>query len=137
MSTIGPRALGRHILLEYFNCDKDVIGDKTLVRNALLEAARRSHAKIVADVFHNYNPQGISGVVVIAESHIAIHTWPEYQCASVDVFVCSAKMRPEGIEGFLKDVLRAKESFCREIERGILDRSELNPQSRLQRISCD
>ena len=110
--------LGRHILIDYFDCNFDAINDKDLVRRALLDAARESNATLVADVFHSFNPQGISGVVVIAESHIAIHTWPEYLCASVDIFSCGNKMTPEVIEGFLKEVFKAQTSHCCEIERG-------------------
>ncbi len=115
MNTIS---LGRHLLIEFFECDDLIINNRDLIREALLEAARRANATIVTDVFHTFNPHGLSGVVVIAESHIAIHTWPEYRCASVDVFSCSKKMTPEVVEGFLKDVFRAKTSVCRELERG-------------------
>ena len=107
-------------MIEYSGCDLNVINNRELIREGLLEAARRANATIVTDVFHTFNPHGISGVVVIAESHIAIHTWPEYACASVDIFSCSDKMKPELIEGFLKDVFKAKTSACREFERGIV-----------------
>ena len=112
------KSLGTHILIDYFDCDSNVINSKELVSAALLDAARLSNATIVTDVFHTFNPHGISGVVVIAESHIAIHTWPEYACAAVDIFSCGDKMKPEVIEGFLKDVFQAKTSESRLIERG-------------------
>ncbi len=59
------------------------------------EAARRVGATIVQSVFHRFNPYGLSGVVVVSESHLAIHTWPELRCASVDVFTCSTEIAPE------------------------------------------
>src|SRR5713226_8642681 len=73
----GLNALGRHLLLELFDCDLESINNLEGVKGALVEAARRAQATIVDVVFHEFNPFGISGVVVIAESHLAIHTWPE------------------------------------------------------------
>jgi len=112
------RSLGRHLLIEYYGCSPDVINNQELVRAALLEAAKRANATIVTDIFHTFNPQGISGVIVIAESHIAVHTWPEHGCASVDVFSCGDKMTPDVIESFLLDVFKATRSSKTEIERG-------------------
>lgn len=112
------KILGRHLLLEFYECDFSVINDTDQVRSALIEAAKRAHATIVTDIFHTFNPHGISGVVVIAESHLAIHTWPEYRCASVDMFSCSERMQPEVVEGFLKDIFRAQKVVSMEIERG-------------------
>jgi S-adenosylmethionine decarboxylase proenzyme len=112
------KSLGTHILIDYFECNSELINNKAFVSAALLDAARLSNATIVTDVFHTFNPHGISGVVVIAESHVAIHTWPEYACAAVDVFSCGDKMNPEVIEGFLKDVFQARSCESRVIERG-------------------
>jgi S-adenosylmethionine decarboxylase len=100
----------------------------------MVEAARRANATIVTDVFHNFNPHGISGVVVIAESHVAIHSWPEHLCASVDIFSCSDKMTPEVIEDFLKDAFKAEHVVRMEIERGRVPFSlETNPFSSQER----
>jgi len=112
------RSLGRHLLIEYYECSTEAINNKDLIREAMIEAAKRANATIVTDVFHRFNPHGVSGVVVIAESHIAIHSWPEHRCASVDIFSCSDKMTPEVVEGFLKDVFKAKHMVKMEVERG-------------------
>ena len=71
------QALGRHLLLELFDCDAEAINSLETVKTSMVEAAKRAQATIVDVVFHEFNPFGISGVVVIAESHLAIHTWPE------------------------------------------------------------
>src|SRR6266704_2514591 len=71
-----------------FDCDPDAINNLEAVKGDLVEAAKRAQATIVDVVFHEFNPFGISGVVVIAESHLAIHTWPEYRYAAVDIFSC-------------------------------------------------
>lgn len=117
------KSLGRHLLVEYYGCDLERINDKEFLRDALLEAARRAHATIVTDVFHAFNPHGISGVVVIAESHIAVHTWPEHGCVAIDIFSCGESMRPEVVETFLADVLRAARTTRTEIKRGIVSLS--------------
>lgn len=84
----GSFALGRQITIEYCDCAPDVFLDKKQVENALLNAAEKSGATIISSNFHDFNPQGISGVVIIAESHFTIHTWPEHNYAAVDIFTC-------------------------------------------------
>ncbi len=70
--------LGRHILVEYYNCDKDILKDYTIIEDHMKEAAIVSNATIVTSCFHKFNPWGVSGAVIIQESHLTIHTWPEY-----------------------------------------------------------
>src|SRR5438046_7999794 len=87
-------ALGRHLLLELFDCDLDAINNLEAVKQTLVEAARRAQATIVDVVFHEFNPFGISGVVVIAESHLSIHPWPGSRSAAVDFFSCGTFLKP-------------------------------------------
>jgi S-adenosylmethionine decarboxylase proenzyme len=110
--------LGTQYLVEFYECSNDVIGCKESVREGMLEAAKIAGATIVADVFHEFNPHGISGVVVIAESHIAIHSWPEYFCASLDIFTCSAQMNPEAAIEYLNNFFRAKKMDVKKVHRG-------------------
>src|SRR5438132_580002 len=91
--------LRRHLLVELFDCDPDVINNLEAVKGALIEAAKRAQATIVDVVFHEFNPFGISGVVVIAESHLSIHTWPEYRYAAVDIFSCGGVLQSEAASG--------------------------------------
>ena len=79
------QALGRQILIEFYDCQNEVLTDRDRIRQYMLEAARHAGATVISDTFHHFKPDGISGVVVIAESHISIHTWPEHH-AAVDVF---------------------------------------------------
>src|SRR5688572_31426212 len=88
------QALGRHMLLELYDCDPEALNNLELVKASMVEAAKRAQATIVDVVFHEFNPVGISGVVVIAESHLAIHTWPEHRYAAVDVFSCGEVLQP-------------------------------------------
>lgn len=82
-------ALGRHITIEYYDCASDVLLDKREVESILLEAARQSGATIISSSFHQFEPQGVSGVVIIAESHFTVHAWPEHNYAAVDIFTCA------------------------------------------------
>ncbi len=81
-------ALGRQLTIEYYECGADAFLDKDKVETALLKAAKNSGANIISSSFHKFKPQGISGVVIIAESHFTVHAWPEYNYAAVDIFTC-------------------------------------------------
>ena len=112
--------LGNHFLVELYDCNSNLIADIEYVRKTMLEAAKVSQATIVAQVFHEFNPQGLSGVVVIAESHIAIHSWPEFNCASVDIFSCGSKMLPELAINYLQKAFEAKNISTQKLTRGKL-----------------
>jgi S-adenosylmethionine decarboxylase len=114
------QALGRHLLLELFDCDADAISSLEIVKTSMVEAARRVQATIVDVVFHEFNPFGISGVVVIAESHLAIHTWPEHRYAAVDVFSCGRVLQPEVAADYLVERFGAARASVVELQRGIL-----------------
>jgi S-adenosylmethionine decarboxylase len=114
------KALGRHILAEFFNCDPQIINDVEKVEQYMKRAAIECGAAIVNSVFHTFNPHGISGVVVIAESHLAIHTWPEYSYAAVDVFTCGNSVDPWIATRTLQEYLRAESIKSIELNRGEL-----------------
>src|SRR5207244_10356288 len=112
-------ALGRHLLLELFDCDLEAINNLEAVKQTLVEAARRAQATIVDVVFHEFNPFGISGVVVIAESHLSIHTWPEYRYAAVDIFSCGDVLKPEVAASYLVEQFAAERASVVEMQRGM------------------
>ena len=116
-------ALGRHLLLELFDCDSDAINNLETVKAALVEAAKRAQATIVDVVFHEFNPFGVSGVVVIAESHLSIHTWPEYRYAAVDIFSCGDVLQPEAAANYLVEEFKAERTSVMDVQRGMF----LNP----------
>ncbi len=113
------KALGRQLLVELYNCDDDRINDIGAVEEAMIEAVRRSGATIVNSEFHEFSPYGISGVVVIAESHVSIHTWPEYNYAAVDVFTCGDHIDPWKIQDALQQYLKSDTASSMEIKRGM------------------
>ncbi len=118
------KILGRHLLAEYVQCDKALLNNRTALEKALKEAARQAEATIVDSVFHQYNPQGISGIVVIAESHLSIHTWPEYGFASVDCFTCGTSVDPWKAVEYLETALACQSLSVRELNRGIPSESD-------------
>jgi len=114
-------ALGKQLLLELKGCDKEVLNDLSFLKTALLAAASECGATALGDSFHQFNPQGVSGVVVIAESHLFIHTWPEYGYAAVDIFTCGNSVQPEKAAALLIEKLGASNHSVIEMQRGILD----------------
>ena len=112
-------SLGRHLLLELHDCTSEVLDNLEAVRTTLVEAAKRAEATIIDVVFHEFNPFGISGVVVIAESHLSIHTWPEYRYAAVDIFSCGDTLKPAKAAAYLVEQFEASRASCVEVKRGV------------------
>jgi S-adenosylmethionine decarboxylase len=113
-------ALGTHLLVELRDCNPEILKSLEKVRNALVSAAKEAKATIVDISFHEFNPFGISGVVVIAESHLTIHTWPEYSYAAVDIFTCGDLIKPEEAASYLIQQFECKNPSIVEMKRGIL-----------------
>lgn len=120
------KALGRQLMVEFYDCDPRILNDREKIRGALRQAAVEAGATIVTDVFHEFNPHGISGVVVIAESHLAIHTWPEFDFAAVDLFTCGDDVVPNLAMTYLQKALNADRLSVMELKRGVLDRKNLH-----------
>lgn len=114
-------ALGKHLLLELKDCDRDALNNLSFLKSTMLQAARECGAKVLGESFHTFEPQGVSGVVAIAESHLFIHTWPEFGYAAADIFTCGTTVKPEAAAGILIDRLQAKNHSVIEIKRGLLD----------------
>jgi S-adenosylmethionine decarboxylase len=112
-------ALGKQILVEYYDCNDDKINDVSYIENSLIQATKASNATIISHNFHKFSPYGVSGVVVIAESHVAIHTWPEYKYAAVDIFTCGDTIDPWVIQEHLKDYFESKNVSSMEMKRGL------------------
>lgn len=124
-------ALGRHILVEFSDCNADVLNDVATIEKAMIDAAQTAGATVINSSFHHFSPWGVSGVVVIQESHLAIHTWPEYKYAAVDLFTCGESVNPWVSFEFLKKVFEADYSAV-EMNRGslhLIKKSEYRPQN--------
>lgn len=124
-------ALGRHILAELRGCNPDILNDLPLVERAMGDAARRAGATVLETAFHHFAPFGISGVVVIEESHLAIHTWPEYRYAAVDLFTCGVSVDPWLSFEHLKTAFQATNQSALELHRGgaaLMNRIDFQPE---------
>ena len=118
-------ALARHLLLELKICNEEVLDDLDFLKDCLNEAAIQSGATVVGESFYHFSPCGVSGVVNIAESHISIHTWPEYKYAAVDVFTCGDDVEPEKAARLITERLGAKSHSLIELRRGIIEDSQV------------
>lgn len=111
-------APGLHVLADFNDCDRAALDDEPRVKQAMLEAARLAGATVITDFIHRFSPHGLSGVVVIAESHLTIHTWPELGYAAVDLFTCGTTLRPEAALDHLARVLGARHHTVSTAQRG-------------------
>ncbi|MBF7084097.1 S-adenosylmethionine decarboxylase proenzyme [Desulfallas sp. Bu1-1] len=114
------KPLGRHVLAEIYGCEFDILNDINKVEKIMVNAALKAGAEVREYVFHKFSPQGVSGVVVISESHLAIHTWPELGYAAVDVFTCGEKVNPWDACNYLTEQFGAEHLTAKETKRGIL-----------------
>ncbi|MFY0594499.1 polyamine aminopropyltransferase [Roseivirga sp.] len=113
-------SLGRHIIVEYYDCAPEALNDVTHIEKSMEGAAVEAGATIINSTFHHFSPYGVSGVVVIEESHLAIHTWPEYGYASVDLFTCGESVDPWVSYQYLKEAFKAAHGSAVELKRGEL-----------------
>ena len=118
-AVIKLKALGTHIVCELSGCDAAKLTDVDAVREMMIGAAKASRATVMEVAFHRFEPQGVSGVVVLAESHISIHTWPETGYAAMDFYTCGDHTDPWLACEFAAKVLDAASMLTTEVKRGI------------------
>lgn len=114
------RTLGRHLVADFHGCTAD-LNDPGFLMRVLEDACKKANATIVEKTQHHFSPYGVTAVIVIAESHLAVHTWPEYKYAAVDVFTCGDSVRPMCAFEYLKTALGSTRAVVRDIPRGVLD----------------
>jgi S-adenosylmethionine decarboxylase len=115
------KALGTHIIVELSDCNPKTLADVDLVANILVAAAKEANAEVLQSAFHRFMPQGVSGVVVIAESHLSIHTWPEYGYAAMDIYTCGDNTDPWRACRYAAEKFGAKQMLTTEVRRGLPD----------------
>ena len=114
------RTLGRHLIAEYYDCEAEILDDPEAVMVHMKEAARISGATVVGEASHRFSPCGVSGTVLIAESHLSVHTWPRQRYVAVDIFTCGGLDPRPGFE-YLGEALGASSLRMQEILRGLPD----------------
>lgn len=109
---------GRHVLAELTGCPAAVLNDPAGLEKCFRRCAEEGGATLISSHFHHFSPQGVSGVVVIAESHVTVHTWPEHGYAAVDVFTCGRPEVAEAVMELLITALGAETVHRTSFERG-------------------
>ena len=110
--------LGNHLLVELYECDSEKLNDLGKLEIVLEEAVRISGATALKASFHQFAPQGVSGVIIIAESHFTIHTWPEYGYAALDIFTCGQSVDSQKALDYIEKELNVKTVSVTEMRRG-------------------
>ncbi len=118
---------GKHLLLELYRCDYEKLNDESFLRCTLNKAAKLANATVLNLISNKFEPQGVTAIALLAESHISIHSWPESNYSAVDIFTCGQNMLPEIACQYLIQTLNAEEHFLRIIERN-------PPQAVIQRM---
>ncbi len=121
LTSNSNKYLGKHTIAEFYECNGDILNDVNKIDELLTNAAIECGVTIVEKCFHRFNPYGVSGVVIIAESHISIHTWPEYAYAAVDLFTCGTSCNTKKAYDYLVKAFNSKKSSYNELQRGLLD----------------
>ena len=114
-------ALGRHVILEYYGIASDKLNDADFIEQTFVDAVNEMRATVISVHFHHFNPHGVSGAVVISESHLTIHTWPEYGYAAVDVFTCGNVVDPWVAHNTFKKAFEPTRDSVMEMRRGCFD----------------
>ena len=107
----------KHLLLELYRCDCEKLNDESFLRCILNRSAKLANATVLNLISNKFEPQGVTALALLAESHISIHTWPESNYSAVDIFTCGQNMLPEIASQYLIEALKAEEHFLRLIER--------------------
>ena len=118
-----PTLLGRHLLVDFLQCDPDLLNDEQSLLSRCVAAAGAMGATVVGQHAHRFEPIGVSVVVILAESHLSLHTWPEHCMASLDIFTCGVDMDSQLAKNHLAEWLQAGRFVELDVGRGDLDRN--------------
>ena len=112
--------LGLHLLLELKDCNPQLLDDLDYTRESLIQTAKKLGAHVVGESFPQFSPQGVTGILSIAESHISIHTWPEFGYAAADIFTCGSTFRPSDAADLLIKRFESQNPQTTDVRRGLL-----------------
>ncbi len=119
------KTLGVHVIIEMYDCDPNTLKNKDQVEKAFLDIAKKSNAHAIGSFFHQFNPHGVSGVVIIEESHLSIHTWPEHGYAAVDYFYCSDDVDIDTALKLFEKYFKPGHMSVVEMKRGVLREQDM------------
>jgi len=113
------RNIGRHIIADFIGCSSLFLSNAEVLREELIRAAKTAGATVLGDAFHKFGHHGVTGIVIVGESHLSLHSWPEYGYVAVDVFTCGDHVDPWKAYKLLKEVLKPKYVSVIELKRGV------------------
>lgn len=119
------KSLGYHVIADFFDCDENVLKHTELVKEYMFRAAEHAHATIVTSSFRNFTPWGVSGMIIIKESHFTIHTWPEYRYAAVDLFTCGTSLELLESLKYLKEMFACENMEYSSLARGLFQNNHI------------
>ncbi len=120
VQVVVDNPIGMHVVLDLYECDPQILDDIEKIEEILTGAAEVANATVIDKRFHKFSPQGVSGVVVVSESHIAIHTWSEHGYAAVDVYTCGDHTMPLKASEYIIRELKCKRPTLVKLDRGLL-----------------
>jgi len=132
----GPITLGHHWIVDLHGCPSQLLDDQELIRRRLRETTERFGLTLLDIVSNKFEPQGVTAVGLLAESHLSIHTWPEHGYAAVDIFTCGSDQNLEAACEFIAESLQATESTVLRLQRGVLN-SDGSRQTTPEQITLD
>ena len=107
----------KHFLLELYRCDYEKLNDESFLRCTLNNAAKLANATVLNLISNKFEPQGVTAIALLAESHLSIHTWPEVYYSAIDIFTCGKNMNPDKSCKYLIQALMAEEHLLRVVNR--------------------
>ena len=111
--------LGIHLMLDLKGCNPELLDDLPYIKDAMTRAVEEVGAHVIGESFHQFHPQGVTGILAIAESHICIHTWPEHGYAAADIFTCGTTFEPRRAAQILISRLESRDPSLTELKRGL------------------
>ncbi|ARI76834.1 adenosylmethionine decarboxylase [Halobacillus mangrovi] len=111
--------MGRHVIAELWDCNEGKLNDMSYIEQVFVDAALKAGAEVREVAFHKFAPHGVSGVVIISESHLTIHSFPEHGYASIDVYTCGDRIDPNVAAEYIVNALEAGRNETVEVPRGM------------------
>jgi S-adenosylmethionine decarboxylase len=132
MSTFLTR--GNHFIVELSGCSANCLSNLSFVEETLVEGVRLAKATLLNQNFYKFSPQGVSGILLLSESHCSIHTWPEEEYAAIDIYTCGDHAMPEVACAYIAEKLQAKRVFATRLSRGLFSSQENRYQHEIMDI---
>lgn len=125
------KVIGKHLTVDMYGCKFEVLDDLEFIQNAMFAAVKEAKMTLLDFSFHKFEPQGLTVLALLAESHMSIHTYPELGYAAVDVFTCGDQSRPDKAVAILKKFLKPEKTKTTNIKRGDFGSEyDMKPKSR-------